>query len=112
MADVFVARAVAQGRRAVDESESGAMVQLDKAAIEESIAAYCDAGVNRIRRGVARILERIWADDATYTDPTVHTSGIDELLAHMANSNDVPGGASSAPAPSTRITAWRASIGA
>jgi len=69
------------------------MVQLDKAAIEESIAAYCDAWGEPDPARRREILERIWADDATYTDPTVHTSGIDELLAHMAKlQTTYPGG--------------------
>ncbi|KSV64716.1 hypothetical protein N185_35030 [Sinorhizobium sp. GW3] len=30
------------------------------------------------------MLVPIWADDATYTDPTVHAAGAEELLAHIA----------------------------
>jgi hypothetical protein len=61
------------------------MVQLDKAAIEESIAAYCDAWGEPDPARRREMLERIWAEGATYSDPTVQTRGIDELLAHMAN---------------------------
>ncbi|MCY1743426.1 nuclear transport factor 2 family protein [Ensifer sp. SL37] len=30
------------------------------------------------------MLVPIWADGATYTDPTVHAAGAEELLAHIA----------------------------
>jgi hypothetical protein len=32
----------------------------------------------------AALIDRVWASDATYTDPTVHTRGGEELLAHIA----------------------------
>lgn len=31
----------------------------------------------------AELLDAVWADGATYTDPTVHASGADELLTHI-----------------------------
>ncbi len=30
------------------------------------------------------LLESVWADEATYTDPRADTTGVDELLAHIA----------------------------
>lgn len=32
----------------------------------------------------SELLRRVWAEGASYTDPTVHAQGHDELLAHIA----------------------------
>ena len=50
--------------------------------VEALITLYCEAWdePDRVRR--RQILARVWAADATYTDPTVHTAGIDELVEH------------------------------
>jgi hypothetical protein len=38
------------------------------------------------------LLLPIWSDDATYTDPTVHATGAEELLTHIAGiQNKHPG---------------------
>ncbi|GAB4585798.1 nuclear transport factor 2 family protein [Nocardia sp. IFM 10818] len=53
------------------------------AAFEQLIDTYCAAWSESdpaIRRAV---LEKVWAPDATYTDPTVQVTGLDGLLAHI-----------------------------
>jgi hypothetical protein len=59
------------------------MVQLDKAAVERTIGSYCDAWGEADPQRRRAILERVWAADATYTDPTVHASGVGELVRHI-----------------------------
>lgn len=51
--------------------------------VDEAIAAYCAAWneVDPAKRD--RILAPVWADDATYTDPIVHTVGREALVAHI-----------------------------
>ncbi|MCO5118248.1 MAG: nuclear transport factor 2 family protein [Burkholderiaceae bacterium] len=50
----------------------------------ELIDLYCEAwsDPDPVRR--AELLRRVWSQDATYTDPTVHARGAEELLAHIA----------------------------
>lgn len=52
--------------------------------LTQLIDTYCAAWstVDADRRG--ELLLPIWGADATYTDPTVHAVGADELLAHIA----------------------------
>jgi hypothetical protein len=51
--------------------------------VDEVIAIYCAAWneTDPVKRD--RMLEPVWADDATYTDPTVHTVGRAALVAHI-----------------------------
>jgi len=51
----------------------------DKVALEELITLYCDAWgePDPVRRH--QILQRVWAENGTYTDPTVHLTGSNEL---------------------------------
>ena len=52
--------------------------------VDEAIAIYCAAWneVDPVKRD--RMLEPVWADDATYTDPIVHTVGRAALVAHIS----------------------------
>jgi hypothetical protein len=56
---------------------------VDKAALERAIAIYCAAWneTDAIKRDA--LLRQVWADDATYTDPTVHLVGRRALVAHI-----------------------------
>jgi hypothetical protein len=47
--------------------------------VGEVIAAWNE--IDPVKRD--KILRPVWADDATYTDPTVHTVGRDALVAHI-----------------------------
>lgn len=51
--------------------------------IEALIDTYCAAWSDPDPERRREILESVWADGATYTDPTVHAAGIDALLAHI-----------------------------
>ena len=51
--------------------------------VEALITLYCEAWDEPDRARRRQILGRVWAADATYTDPTVHTAGIDELVEHI-----------------------------
>lgn len=51
--------------------------------IETLIDTYCAAWSHPDPERRREILESVWADGATYTDPTVHAAGIDALLAHI-----------------------------
>jgi hypothetical protein len=53
------------------------------AAIEAVVTAYCEAWNVDDPAVRDRILAPVWADDATYTDPTVHTIGRAPLVAHI-----------------------------
>jgi hypothetical protein len=51
--------------------------------VDEAIAIYCAAWneFDPVKRD--QMLEPVWADDATYTDPTAHTVGRAALVAHI-----------------------------
>lgn len=51
--------------------------------IEALIDTYCAAWSDPDPERRREILESVWTDSATYTDPTVHAAGIDALLAHI-----------------------------
>ncbi|MDO8839437.1 MAG: hypothetical protein Q7V31_10955 [Parvibaculum sp.] len=56
--------------------------------IDSYCAAWSDADAGRRRA----LLLPVWSDGATYTDPTVHAVGAEELLAHIAGVQDkIPG---------------------
>ena len=50
----------------------------------ELIDRYCDVWSEPDADGRAGKLAAVWAEGATYTDPTVHAAGAPELLAHIA----------------------------
>jgi hypothetical protein len=52
--------------------------------VDELIDTYCAAWSDPDPLRRREILSTVWADGATYTDPTVHAAGVDELLAHIA----------------------------
>lgn len=52
--------------------------------LTELIDTYCAAWSSEDAEQRRALLVRIWADGATYTDPTVHAVGAEELLAHIA----------------------------
>lgn len=56
---------------------------IDPEIAKESIDRYCAVWnePDAVRR--AELLATVWAEGATYTDPTVHTTGLDELVAHI-----------------------------
>jgi SnoaL-like domain len=51
---------------------------------ETLIDTYCAAWNHSDAAQRREILAKVWNDDATYTDPSVHAAGIDALLAHIA----------------------------
>jgi hypothetical protein len=53
--------------------------------IEALIDTYCSAWSDPDPDRRREILESVWADGATYTDPTVHADGIDTLLTHIGS---------------------------
>ena len=48
------------------------------------IDIYCQVWSEPNEERRAELLGEVWAESATYTDPTVHTRGETELLAHIA----------------------------
>lgn len=48
------------------------------------IDSYCQAWSEPAEEQRAELLREVWATSATYTDPTVHTQGVAELLTHIA----------------------------
>jgi len=49
------------------------------------IDRYCAAWSREDAQQRRELLLPIWGDGATYTDPTVHAAGAEELLAHIAS---------------------------
>jgi len=47
------------------------------------IDRYCAAWSDPDAQRRAALLQLVWAEGATYTDPTVHAAGCAELLAHI-----------------------------
>lgn len=48
------------------------------------IDTYCQVWSEPSEDRRAELLRNVWTASATYTDPTVHTQGVAELLAHIA----------------------------
>jgi hypothetical protein len=59
------------------------MNQPDPTAVLELIDRYCAVWSDPNPAQRADRLAQVWADGATYTDPTVHAAGASELLAHI-----------------------------
>ncbi|MGI9542955.1 MAG: nuclear transport factor 2 family protein [Cyclobacteriaceae bacterium] len=57
------------------------------------IDRYCQVWNESDLSRKATLLASVWAEDATYTDPTVHTTGANELLSHIAKVQDKRPGA-------------------
>jgi len=53
-------------------------------ALVQIIDTYCAAWNELDPARRRNRLDSVWAIGATYTDPTVHASGVEELLAHIA----------------------------
>lgn len=51
--------------------------------LETLIDTYCEAWSAPDPGRRRELLAGVWSDGATYTDPTVHAAGIDDLLAHI-----------------------------
>lgn len=47
------------------------------------IDTYCASWSDQDAERRRTLLLSVWSDGATYTDPTVHANGADELLAHI-----------------------------
>jgi hypothetical protein len=56
---------------------------IDKAAMQRAIAIYCAAWNETDAARRDALLAQVWADGATYTDPTVHLVGRQALVAHI-----------------------------
>jgi hypothetical protein len=52
--------------------------------VAELIATYGESWNEPDEAARRKLLEAAWCDDGTYTDPTAHVSGRDELLTHIA----------------------------
>jgi hypothetical protein len=50
----------------------------------ELIDRYCDVWGESDAHGRTDKLSTVWAHGATYSDPTVHAVGVEELLTHIA----------------------------
>jgi hypothetical protein len=51
--------------------------------VTELIDRYCTVWSEPSPSRRANLLAQVWADDATYTDPTVHATSSAELLTHI-----------------------------
>jgi SnoaL-like domain len=51
--------------------------------LDDLIDAYCAAWSEPDADHRREILAAVWADSATYTDPTVELSGVDALIVHI-----------------------------
>lgn len=51
--------------------------------LEQLVDDYCTAWSDPDPARRRKILETVWAAGGTYTDPRVHVTGIEELLAHI-----------------------------
>lgn len=56
---------------------------ITNAALEELITVYCKAWSEPDRALRQQLLDRVWAEDGTYTDPTAHVDGRKELVEHI-----------------------------
>jgi hypothetical protein len=56
---------------------------MDGASVAALIDRYCEAWSDPDRERRRQILLSVWANDATYTDPRVHATTAEELLAHI-----------------------------
>jgi hypothetical protein len=65
-------------------------MQPDKVALEELIAVYCKAWSEPNRALRQRLLDRVWAEDGTYTDPTAQVAGRRELVEHIVKFRSSP----------------------
>ncbi len=52
--------------------------------LTDLIDTYCAAWSDESAEQRQALLAQVWADDATYTDPTVDLAGAEALLAHIA----------------------------
>ena len=50
----------------------------------ELIDTYCQAWSQALPERRAELIEKVLSPTATYTDPTVHTVGVSDLLAHIS----------------------------
>ena len=50
---------------------------------DELIDTYCAAWSEPDPARRRKLLGTVWAEGATYTDPTVHVAGLENLLAHI-----------------------------
>ena len=57
--------------------------QPEKAALEELITVYCKAWSEPERALREQLLNRVWAEDGTYIDPTAHVVGRKALVEHI-----------------------------
>lgn len=48
------------------------------------VDTYCAAWSTESAEQRRALLQSVWSEGATYTDPTVHAEGAEELLAHIA----------------------------
>ncbi len=55
---------------------------LDMRALEQLIDDYCSGWNEPDARKRSAIFEKVWAVGAIYTDPKVHVTGVDQLVAH------------------------------
>lgn len=51
--------------------------------LDELIDRYCEVWNEPDTSRRAELLAQVWANGATYTDPSVHAGSADELLAHI-----------------------------
>jgi hypothetical protein len=52
--------------------------------LTDLIDTYCAAWSDESAEQRQALLAQVWADGATYTDPTVDLAGVEALLAHIA----------------------------
>ena len=78
----------------------------------ETLEAYVGAWNTTDEAECRRLLERSWADTATYTDPSIHLQGRDALVAHCVELTERRKGAKAIiTVTSTVTTTWPGSAG-
>jgi hypothetical protein len=72
---------------AVLENPAPAMAQsspLSQAALDEIVKIYCDAWGEPEVAKRRQLLQRVWVDDGTYTDPVTHVAGREALVERIS----------------------------
>jgi hypothetical protein len=57
--------------------------ELDQVALEELITLYCDSWGEPDPARRYQMLQRVWAENGIYTDPTIHLTGSNKLVEYI-----------------------------
>ena len=76
----------------VAQTQAQAAAPLSQTALDATVAMYAAAWGDADLASRRRLLERVWADKGTYTDPTVQLQGREALVQHISTFLDkLPG---------------------